>query len=278
METQSLTKPENQIDKSVMSVIIDNVGLSKFVRRVHTTSGIGISIGLLSSYLLSYSKMSIQYPYHFIFGGCFAAIMSLLGIHTFGRTQITDQYSNDKIGYRMNNSLLRTMSYGTLCMSMGSMLAPIVNMARNISPHIFPLAATVAVLVKLGAIAYAYYRPQDELMKWKSSLGGALTGFTGLAVLRCLFELLGMTSVAELLFRMDVYFGLLLFTLLTAQESQEAVTQYNKGNADHLQCATGLYMNYMNIFIRLLILIMERKEKKKGSNMEQLDGGTLNLI
>jgi FtsH-binding integral membrane protein len=61
----------------------------------------------------------------------------------------------------------------------------------------------------------------------------------------------------------DTYGGILLFTAMNAYDTQLAMARYRDGDADHLGCATDLFLNFMNLLIRIMEALAKAQEHNK---------------
>ena len=85
-------------------------------------------------------------------------------------------------------------------------------------------------------------------------------GFIGVGISAIIVgPFLGWNHAFELLHNVDIYGGIILFTGMTAYDTQMGIAQYKKGDADHLSLATNLYLDFVNLFVR----IMQAYEKSK---------------
>ena len=82
---------------------------------------------------------------------------------------------------------------------------------------------------------------------------------------------LGLTSIASLLIfgpnpfaslmmRVDTYGGLLLFVGLSIYDSHKAIKMYKENQPDHIICAVTLYLDFMNILIRVMEIMKDVKK------------------
>ena len=56
---------------------------------------------------------------------------------------------------------------------------------------------------------------------------------------------------------------------LLAYDTHEAINKYDKGEPDVLDCATSLFLDFVNLFIRLMIIIAEIYGKSKKSEKKK---------
>lgn len=241
---------------STSEVISNNLGLSKFIKKVYLTSGLGITGSLGTAWILSVGVPAFidWHMPHFLFGGLAIGITGCVGL---GLCKYT--ISEDKT--ESINSNGRLASFGLIVGGTSLMITPICLVGQIVSPMILPIATLMSLVTMGGATAYAYYLPPDKLLKWEGPVYAGLLGIcgVGLSTLGSLM-IFGPNSFASLLHSVDVYGGILLFTCITAYETQLAVSMYQKGNPDHLGCATNVFLDFVNLLVRYIeILIKSRK-------------------
>jgi len=74
---------------------------------------------------------------------------------------------------------------------------------------------------------------------------------------------------STLVFSVEIYFGLILFTGFVIFDTQLIVEKAESGNKDFVLHSLNLFLDFLNIFIRILIIIA----KLKGKNSEGSRGG-----
>lgn len=62
------------------------------------------------------------------------------------------------------------------------------------------------------------------------------------------------------MFTVDTYFGLAVFTPLIAYDTYKAIQMYKLRNPDHLSCSLELYLDFMNVFVRMIKILQEIKK------------------
>jgi FtsH-binding integral membrane protein len=107
---------------------------------------------------------------------------------------------------------------------------------------------------------YAKYRPRGELLTYEAPLMGGLMGLVGLGVVNLgSVAIFGPNVVSTALHSVDTYGGILLFTGLTAYDTQKAISRYQNRDPDHLGCSVELYLDFMNLFVRIMEIIAKSK-------------------
>jgi FtsH-binding integral membrane protein len=87
-------------------------------------------------------------------------------------------------------------------------------------------------------------------------LGGGLLVILAASLAHLLLPLLGVTNPAFLamLYNINLYGGLGLFSLYICYDTQNMAQQFKDGNEDHVQPALSMFLNLFNIFVRLLAI------------------------
>jgi len=97
-------------------------------------------------------------------------------------------------------------------------------------------------------------------------LGGPLIGglffIVGCSLAGILLPMMGVTSPAVLgaLYNINLYGGLALFSLFIAYDTQKMIEDFKDGQTDHVAPALGMFLNLLNIFIRLLTIFGGRSD------------------
>ncbi len=233
---------------------LDNIGLSRFTNKVYTRMGAGvtISMALAGGLATVMDPMATEYVL-----GCFGTgiVSSFASIFALGKYQPTykeDSIDGEPIIYS-ENPTGREIAFWTLPVGMGVMITPMMSMIIATDPMI-PVAATMTAAVIFSGAAFVSKRLKDSTMlQWKAPL---MVGLGGLLCLQLagigtsLF--MGSNSFSTMIHSVDVYGGIGLFTLMSVYDSYKARKMYLKGKPDHLGCATTIYLDMMNLIIRIM--------------------------
>lgn len=258
LHVHSKDKTKDNTAKVSLAEHKQNIGACNFLRKVYHTTGLGIFTGLATAETLHLSGMAVTNAPALMGVGFVASLGSALVIT---RGKCTVQRDEDDGTLYSVQPLSRKFAYGTLCGGMGAVVAPMVAMVNSVSPTIFPVAVGLSLCTMLGASAYAYARPYDALSTWGPALMGGLTGMVTLSCVSLGSTLfLGPNVFSDLWMQADMYGGVLLFTAMTAYDTHMAVKMYEKGNPDHIGCATDLYLDFMNLFVRFMEVMAKARK------------------
>nr|CAG4717045.1 unnamed protein product [Naegleria fowleri] len=139
----------------------------------------------------------------------------------------------------------------------GAALAPIVYYALSIDPNIIFLALLATTVVFVSFSAAALYSERREFLY----LGGVISSLTLVLLINSLFY-------TRFSFNVSLYGGLIMFILYVLYDTQmivEKVSIVGSKNADAIHHALELFIDFVQLFVRILTLLSE-KEKKKNNN------------
>lgn len=128
----------------------------------------------------------------------------------------------------------------------GMSLAPFVKMGAMKGVLGSALVLTGAVFA--GFTAVALLAPRGRLLALGGPLFGMLMGMVVLSLVSMIYPTYFAHSIL-------LYGGLALFSVMIAYDTQAMIERARCGNGDHVQDATSLFLNMMNIFIRLLQIL-----------------------
>lgn len=144
------------------------------------------------------------------------------------------------------NPNVKLALFFTFCFLEGMAIAPIVYVSAAKGVLFSALFLTFAVFA--GFTAAAFLAPQGRLLAFQGPLFALLIGFVGLSFLNMFFPSKFAHSIL-------LYGGLALFSALVAVDTQNMIERARCGVGDHVQDALGLFINMMNIFVRIAAIL-----------------------
>jgi len=229
-----------------------DIGLSKFLKNVYMTTSLGV-VGSLGAAELA---CLLELPALPLLGiGIVGTIASCFGLNYSKSVQL-ERVEHGQVVRFCKDSFGRKLAFASLSLSMGLTITPLVSLYGVGILH----SATMTSMAILGtSTAFAFWKPHLAI-----SVGPMLlTGLVGLLALQ-LSGFVGMCfgahSFVSLVHSIDVYGGALLFTGMMAYDTASAVEQYKKNDADHIACAVELYLDFMNLLIRLMEIFAKSKK------------------
>ena len=250
--------------KTNIQAVDSDIGLRKFINKTYTYTGLGIASTLATG--MSFLEIPELHPYvlHMLGGGTVFALGGCVGMgiasYSIKQKQIVDKHRNSVSYMYAEDSLARKVSYGAVIAGMGMSTAPIIAIAGATD---ILLPATVASgLVFGGATWYAYTRKVGELNAWGPALYGGLFGLVGCGLSGIVSTLVfGPNIFGEMMHSIQLYSGLPLFTGLIAYDTHMAIEMYKDKNPDHLGCSLQLYLDFVNVLVRMIEIMAKIKSQ-----------------
>jgi FtsH-binding integral membrane protein len=240
-------------------------GLKKFLNKTYLYTGGGIvstlGIGFVTSSLLFSPDGNLSLPT--MIGGI---VLGLGGAFGMGFTKYsinTEKYmdENNKTieHYTSTNSIGRQLSYVSLVSGMGLMMGPVFMMAG--SNDVLIPAMLASGLVFGGASAYAMRQPEGSLTIWGPALRGGLLSLLGCGLTSIvMYSLFGPNMFTTIGHSIDLYLGIPLFAGFVAYDTHVAIEMYKQKDPDHLGCSTSMYLDFMNILVRMIEIMSKFKK------------------
>lgn len=153
----------------------------------------------------------------------------------------------------------RTIAYAIFNIGMGLTLSPLAFFQKTL------LAQAAMITLGIGSVLTftAYMAPDKEFLKWEGPLMGALST---ISFASCIAWFFPNTAFAYGIDRVGLYGGLLIFSGLFMSSTQkivdEAETQPNSV-FDPIKSSLSLYLDTLNIFVRILRILVENQAKDK---------------
>ncbi|KAH3756277.1 bax inhibitor 1 [Pelomyxa schiedti] len=144
---------------------------------------------------------------------------------------------------------------------MGSSLGPLVNLFLAVAPQILAVAflGTVAVF---GCFSLsAFYARRRSSFYLQGVLSSGLTLLLLMPLVRFIF--------GPGLFGPELYFGLLLFCGFVVFDTQLIIERAFSGNYDVIGHALSLFLDFVNIFVRVLVILARNAKDSKKSNTKR---------
>jgi FtsH-binding integral membrane protein len=150
----------------------------------------------------------------------------------------------------------RVAMLGLLGFFEGASIGPLIDMAIEIDPSIVATALAGATAI------FACFTGSALLMKRRSLL--YLGGFLMSALTMLIWmSLLNMFIGSMFLFNINLYGGLLLFCGFVAFDTQLVVERFASGDDDFVKHSLTLFLDFVNIFVRILVILMKNSNKKR---------------
>jgi len=139
----------------------------------------------------------------------------------------------------------------------GLSLGPIILQTLELDPSIVTTAflGTTCIFICFSAVAYFAER-RSYLF-----LGGLLSSALSIMLL---FSFLNIFFRSLAIYNFQVYFGLLVFCGFVVFDTQLIIEKAAHGSKDFVWDSLNLFLDFVNIFVRLLIILSKDKKKKNS--------------
>ena len=272
-------------------VIASIYGLKNFLKKTYLCTGGAIcsSIGLskLGAFVINTNKELLSDSLPMLFKIC--PLMMIGGVlainltnHSFNKKFVDVNTMEKKIKIEIlysTNSIQRTLSYISMIIEIGLIMIP---MFVRIPDVVFP-AFIASAIVFGSATWYGMTRKyNDELEKLGPTLFNGLMGLFGLNGISLIgligISLFGLGSYlifgnnwfGDITHLINLYGGILLYTVFVAYDTYQIFGNYNIWYPDHLRCSLQLYLDFINMFIRFMQIINFINNDKKNSDDDNI--------
>lgn len=269
ISTEVPPKPE----PTAGEVINQNLGLREFISKTYRWTGGGIvgSLTLANLLAVAVPEISTNLALPMLGGGfvlamgsCFVVDYGKYTVHSVKRMIRERSNSNPtevEFLYSINTSI-RQAGFAGIITGVSMSIAPMVAQVNELSPDILPTATLLSTLVFGGSIIAAKMCKNGSALVWQAPLFGSLMGLIGLGCINIGSLLIfGPNVVSDALSNIDAYGGVVLFSGIIAYDTHKAIERYEKRDPDHLGCAIELYLDFMNLLVRIMKILADSKRK-----------------
>ena len=267
-DIKSKTDDDCEIQNSTMDTLDKEISKSRSLQKFllqtykYTAGGVVGTLGvsqLLSCLMTTETMIENFVP---IFGtGTVITLGSVLVLSTCFNRPVYLQSKHNAYSYKLQ----KLAWFSSMAIGNGIVLAPMISLyASAISPAILPAATCLTISIFAGASLYAYKLPSKALLPLTASLTGGLFGLIGIQLCAIVGPAyFGMSNeMYELLNNVDIYGGLALFTAFVAYDTQASVNSFKNRTRDAIDCSVELYLDFINILIRIMEILAKSKNKK----------------
>jgi len=142
----------------------------------------------------------------------------------------------------------------------GIYLSQLINLAIDVDPQIVMTAFLFTTIIFVCFTFSALYTQKRTYLY----LGGLLSAGTSIMFVLSLMNLFGRS---ELIFNVNLYLGLVLACGYILYDTQLIVERAANGDTNYVKHALMLFVDMVDLFVRILIILLknsQKKEKKRG--------------
>ena len=247
--------------------IENDFGLKAFLNKTYVCTGGGILATVGSGiFFAEHPGIIFEYFPLLMGGGFVSAIGGCFGMDSARYNIITTNIHNPETGemieaYHSENDPARIASFAAVIGGITCLISPVVAFAHW-SGTLIPAMLSTSFIFG-GAVHYAKTCKVGELDIWRSALHSGLWGILGCGLTGLGSTLLfGPNMFSAFIHSVDVYAGIPLFAGLVAYDTHLAIEMYQAKDPDHLGCSTGLYLDFVNILVRVIEIMVKTQERK----------------
>lgn len=181
-------------------------------------------------------------------GGLLSAVASIGLLIALSLTPYDGKNQTKRVGFLMGFAF---------CTGLG--LGPLMDIVMKIDASIIPTAFFYTTLIFFCFTLSALWAKE----RFYLYLGGWL--MSGLSIL-CFLSLANLFLGARLLFQVELYGGFVLFCFFVAYDTQLIVHKHKQGDKDFVWHSIDLFLDFVQIFRRILIILAQKEDSKKKRN------------
>lgn len=239
-----------------MDTLLQSPGFRQFLGRTYAYTGLGLFGTLGVATFLAPIGMSMP----LFVGGIVSSFASIFVLSWLKPEYKKNTEKGKEILYA-EDSLTRRLSFVGLTGGMGVTMAPMMEMILAIDPMIVPVSLGLTASIFGGCWLFSKRCTDLSMMQWKIPVFISLGTLIGLQ----LFGLgsmwfFGPNAVSAIIHSVDLWGGIALFTGMTIYDMHKASKMYRKGKPDHLICAVNLYLDALNLVVRIMQIMAEAKK------------------
>ena len=152
-------------------------------------------------------------------------------------------------------NIYRLIALSIFSFLVGSLTSPLVRESLEIDPSIVVISFGSTMIIFTSLSLFAIFSKNRSLL----FLGGYVT--SGLSLLLFFGFINIFLQSGDLFMYVEVYFGLLVFCGLVLFDTQLMVARVMDGDDDYIWHSLGLFLDFINIFVRILKIVKKIKEK-----------------
>jgi len=214
--------------------------LKSHLKNVYTTLAISLGLAAVGAYIHVFTDILKGN-----FLTSFGSIILLLILYA-----TPDNGSNEKLRF--------SYLLGFACLT-GISTGPLLDMAISVDPSIIVTAFFGTCVVFLCFTLASLYAPDRKYLY----LGGIL-----MSLLSTMFwmALVNIFVGSRFLFQLNLYVGLVVMCGFVLYDTQLIIEKRRNGDRDYIWHSVDLFVDFMDIFRRLLIILSQKEERNKKKN------------
>jgi FtsH-binding integral membrane protein len=142
----------------------------------------------------------------------------------------------------------------------GACIGPLTKLAVEIDPSLISMAFGGTLIIFSCFTVSAMWAPDDYWLRYGGVLGSSLS-------LLFFLSIMNYFVMSETIFLIELYGGLMVFCGYVLYDTQRMIHDIKCNKQDHVWHALTLFIDFVGVFVRVLIILIRNKDsKKKRSN------------
>lgn len=191
---------------------------------------------------------SIHVFTHILQGGLLAALGSIGFMIALGMTENAPKNQMKRLGYLVGMAFCTGLSLG-----------PLLDQVISIDPTIVTTAFFASCLIFVCFSLSALWAEDRSFLY----MGGTL--MSGMSIM-AVMGLMNIFFRSQLIYQFHLYGGLVLFCAFILYDTQLIIEKQRNGDEDFIWHSVDLFLDFINIFRRILIILSNKESKKKRKN------------
>jgi len=138
-------------------------------------------------------------------------------------------------------------------------LGPLVGMAIRMNPTLVTSAFMLTTAIFASFTGAALFAPDGKYLYLGGTLMSGLSTLMFLGFLNIFFR-------SQLLFQLHIYIGLAIFCGFVMFDTQVIIRKARMGDKDFIAHSLDLFIDFVQIFRKVLILLMQKEERDNSKN------------
>jgi len=155
-----------------------------------------------------------------------------------------------------NNQVEKRLGwFSLLAFAQGALIGQLVEVTLAVNPQLIAVAFTTTLALFAGFSVAAFQAERRTVLY----LGGILYTMLGYMALAGFVNLF---LRSQILFNLNVFGGVIIFSLYTIFDTQLMILKFEAGDRDFTGHAAELFLDFAAIFVRVLIILLKNQEDR----------------
>lgn len=184
-------------------------------------------------------------------GGFLFGLLSLGLAFTLYATPDNGKNRNTRLGLLLGFAFMSGLGTG-----------PLLDLAIQINPSIIPNAFMMSAVIFACFSGAALFAPDGSYLYLGGTLLSGLSTLFWLGFMNIFFQ-------SQLIFQVYLWAGLLIFCGFIVFDTQMIIEKRRRGDRDFIAHSLDLFIDFMQVFRKIMILLMQKEQKDERNNRKR---------